>query len=443
MQILLVGNGAREHALAEALSRSPQKPELFSFGAKLNPGLTKLATETALAELTDLSALEKFAQKITPDLALIGPEAPIVAGATDTLKQLGIPVVAPTQKLAQLESSKSFTRALLQKYNIPGNPSFTVFEKENFNPTCLQRLLESLDEKFVVKADGLAGGKGVKVVGEHLSGITDGTHYVKQCLERDGRVVIEEKLNGEEFSAMFLTDGETLAALPIVQDHKRAFEEDKGPNTGGMGSYSTETHTLPFLEPADLQAAREITEKVLRALQQETGETFRGVLYGGFMATASGVRLIEYNVRFGDPEALNILPILETDFVAVCQAILQGTLKDLPLKFSPQATVCKYAVPFGYPLSPQMNAAIKIGSLPPNCQVFYADVTRDSAGVLRTGSSRALAFVGIADNLTAAEQIAEAGVQKVEGPLRHRRDIGTPNLLEQRLRHMQQIRPVL
>lgn len=440
MKVLLIGNGAREQALAEALLRSPQKPELFVFAEKLNPVLGRLATQIKIAPSTDLLALQNFAQEFRPDFALIGPEAPIVAGATDALQVIKIPTVAPTKKLAQLESSKSFTRALLEKYNIPGNPNFAVFEQKNFSPKALQSFLENLNGEFVVKADGLAGGKGVKVVGEHLNGITDGTYYANQCLTQDGRVVIEEKLLGEEFSAMFLTDGQTLAPLPLVQDHKRAFEGDQGPNTGGMGSYSLADHTLPFLQPADLAAATKITTQVLAALKQETGTAFKGVLYGGFMATAQGVYLVEYNVRFGDPEALNILPILETDFVAICQAILNGTLKNLTLKFASKATVCKYVVPAGYPNEPQVNSPIKLLGLPLGCQVFHAAVTRDAAGILRTGSSRALAFVGIAADLATAEQLAEIGAQKAEGALYHRRDIGTPDLIERRIAHMQKIR---
>ncbi|MFH1375554.1 MAG: phosphoribosylamine--glycine ligase [Patescibacteria group bacterium] len=447
MKVLLIGNGAREHALGETFARSPQQPELVVFADKLNPGLKELAAVyEKVDKLDDLDALKKLAKREKPELAVIGPEAPIAAGAADLLEELGVGCVAPRQSSARLESSKSFTRGLLQKYDIPGNPEFVVFKKwdgdvsEDDLMKEVKGFMEHLDGEFVVKADGLTGGKGVKVVGDHLQGIEDGSHYARKCLTEDGRVVIEEKLIGEEFSAMFLTDGKTLAALPVSQDHKRAFENDKGPNTGGMGSYGAADHSLPFLEPSDLEEAKNITQQVLTAVNNETGEVFKGVMYGGFIATAKGVRLIEYNARFGDPEAMNVLPILKTDFVEVCQAVVHGKLSQTPLEFEKLATVCKYAVPEGYPNDPQAGSEIKLLGVPENCKVYYAAVDTDHEGRILTGTSRALAFVGIAETLEAAERIAEEGINKAEGALFHRRDIGTPALVQKRVNHMRQLR---
>ncbi|MCK5471670.1 phosphoribosylamine--glycine ligase [Candidatus Gracilibacteria bacterium] len=441
MKVLLIGNGAREHALGEAICRSPQKPELVVLADKINPGLQKLAAVYEKVDsLADLEKLKEVAEREKPEFAIIGPEAPLAVGATDLLESLNIGCLAPRKNSTRLESSKSFTRDLLQKHNIPGNPEFSVFVQNPEAAKAIRLFMESLDGQFVVKADGLKSGKGVKVVGDHLAGIEDGLHFALKCLEEDGRVVIEEKLIGEEFSAMFLTDGKTLAALPVSQDHKRAFEDDKGPNTGGMGSYSDENGSLPFLRPEDLAAAREITEKVLVALNSETGETFRGVMYGGFIATKNGIRLIEYNARFGDPEALNVLPILKTDFVEVIRAVTTGKLRSLPLEFEKKATVVKYAVPEGYPSNPVVGTEIKLLGMPEGCRIYFAAVDIDDEGRILTGTSRALAFVGIADSLEAAERIAEAGIQKAEGKLFHRRDIGTPMLIEKRMRHMNSLR---
>lgn len=441
MKFLLIGNGAREHALGEAIVRSPQKPELVVFADKINPGLQKIATVYEKVDsLSDLVKLRELVEREKPELAVVGPEAPIAAGAADLLEELGVGCVAPKKSSARLESSKGFTRKLLQDYGIPGNPDFAVFVPGSETEKAMRDFMKSLNGEFVVKADGLKSGKGVKVVGDHLSGIDDGLHFAMSCLNEDGRVVVEEKLVGEEFSAMFLTDGKTLVALPVSQDHKRAFEDDKGPNTGGMGSYSDEKNSLPFLQPEDLTAAREITEQVLVALQKETGETFRGVMYGGFIVTKNGVRLIEYNARFGDPEALNVFPILKTDFVAVCQKVVAGELVSLPLEFEKMATVVKYAVPEGYPNNPVAGSPIKILGLPAGCQIFYAAVDVDSEGQVLTGTSRAIAVVGIAESLTAAEQISEAGMQKIEGRLFHRRDIGTPSLVEKRISHLKNLR---
>jgi len=440
MKFLLIGNGAREHALGEIIVNSPQKPELIVFADKVNPGLKKLATVYQKVEdISDLEKLKELVQKEKPELAVVGPEAPIAAGAVDLLEDLGVGCVAPRKSSGRLESSKSFTRDLLQKYDIPGNPEFVVFIKNDQTEKAIKDFMESLNGEFAVKADGLRSGKGVKVVGDHLNGIEDGLHFAMNCLEEDGRVIVEEKLIGEEFSAMFLTDGKTLAALPVAQDHKRAFEDDKGPNTGGMGSYSDEHNSLPFITEKDLAQAREITEKVLKALNEETGEIFRGVMYGGFIATAKGVKLIEYNARFGDPEAMNVLPILKTDFVEIAKAVASGNLASIPLEFEKLATVCKYAVPEGYPNNPIAGEKIKILGLPEGCKIYYAAVDVDSEGAIFTGKSRAIAVVGIAENLETAERIAEEGISKIEGKLFHRRDIATSMLIEKRMNHMRAV----
>jgi len=441
MKFLVVGNGAREHAIGAAVVRSPQKPELVVFADKINPGLQKLATSyNKVDSLNDLAKLRELVEREKPELAVVGPEAPIAAGATDLLEELGVGVVAPRKSSARLESSKSFTRKLLQQNNIEGNPDFAVFVKNPETKKAIRDFMESLNGQFVVKADGLESGKGVKVIGDHLNGIEDGLHFAMSCIEKDGRVVIEEKLIGEEFSAMFLTDGKTLIALPVSQDHKRAFEDDRGPNTGGMGTYSDERNSLPFLTETDLKKARTITEKVLLALNTETGETFRGVMYGGFIATKKGVNLVEYNARFGDPEAMNVFPILKTDFVEICRAVVEEKLNNLPIEFEKKATVVKYAVPDGYPNKPLAGEEIKIPDLPENCEVFFAAVDLDLDNRILTGNSRALAIVGIAEDLTKAEQIAEAGISKIEGKLFHRRDIGTPELIKKRIQNLQNIR---
>lgn len=455
-KVLLIGNGAREHAIAEALNRSKYGIELFVVGKTKNPGIAggKLKNdgllnggEYLLKDVCDVEAIRELALRVRPDFAVVGPEAPIAAGITDMLLEIGVHSASPLQTVGRLESSKSFTRDLVEKYGIPGNPKFKVFYDENGLSNFFEQLKEAASgdgDGFVVKADGLKGGKGVKVGGDHLHGGAEGLAYARECLAEGGRVVVEEKLVGQEFSLMSFCDGHAIANMPCVQDHKRAYEGDSGPNTGGMGTYSDSNHSLPFLSDADIDEATEITKKVAAALLKETGCEFKGVMYGGFMACRNGVRLIEYNARFGDPEAMNVLPLLKTDFVEVCAAIINGELAGMKVEFENKATVCKYVVPEGYPDSPVKGVKIEIGELP-KCadgqalKVYYASVDAKADGLYLAGS-RAVAMVGIADDLAAAEKLAQAGVEAVKGPVFFRKDIGTAELIGKRVEMMKGLR---
>lgn len=432
--VLLISNGAREHALGDALKRSPQGCELAVFAKAKNPGLMELATHYKVAALDDRNALKAFVEEVQPDFAVIGPEAPLVDGTVDFLEELGVKSVGPYKDLAQLEGSKSYTRDLLVKYEIDGNPHFQTFT----SPEGIREYMEQLGE-YVVKADGLHGGKGVKLSGEHLANLDEGVAYAEECIASDGRVVIEEKFVGEEFSYICLTDGKTVVPCPVTQDHKRAYDGDQGPNTGGMGSYGGADGSLPFLKESDLAEAQKITEDVVLALRAQEGKLYKGVMYGGFIATKNGVRLIEYNARFGDPEAMNILPLLKTDFIAVCEAIIEGSLHDLKLEFEKKATVVKYVVPEGYPDNSVKNEAVEIGELPENVKCYFASVDAREDG-LYLGGSRAIGMVGIGSTLEDAEKAAQAAVEKVKGPVFFRKDIGTQNLIQKRIDHMCDLR---
>ncbi len=434
-RVLLVGNGAREHVIAETLKRSPQGCELGVFGGAMNPGIAALATEYRVGSVMDFEALKTFAREFKSDFAVIGPDDPIGAGAADVLLELGIPSVAPLKSLARLESSKSFTRDLLEKYGIPGNPRYKVFRE----PAGLREWMEALGGEYVVKADILIGGKGVQLSGEHLKTLDEGVAYAEQCIARDGKVVVEEKFVGVEFSLMSFCDGIHVVDMPAVQDHKRAFEGDTGPNTGGMGTYGDADHSLPFLTASDLSAAHEITVRVAEALRQECGTDFKGIMYGGFIAVKDGVRLIEYNARFGDPEVMNVLPLLKTDFVALCEALIAGHLDEMPVEFERKATVVKYVCPQGYPTSPVKNEKIAVGALPTGVRTYYASVDAREEGLYLLGS-RAIAMVGIADTLEEAERSAQAGVEQVSGPVFYRRDVGTRALIQKRVEAMRGLR---
>lgn len=434
-KILLVGNGGREHVIAETLRKSSQEISIIVYGKAKNPGLAAISDRYEIGPLDKFDALIELAAEESPDFAFIGPDDPIADGAADALLKLGIHSVAPLQTVSRLESSKSFTRDLLNKYNIPGNPDFKVFlsfeEIEEY-------IKEQLNENFVVKADGLMGGKGVKVSQEHLKSVEEGLSYAKDCIEKFGRVVIEEKLIGEEFSLMCFCDGKTIVPMPVVQDHKRAYNGDTGPNTGGMGSYSDSTHILPFLKPEDVAKAIEISQKTTRAIFEETGIEFKGIMYGGFIVTKNGVKLIEFNARFGDPEAMNVLPILKSDFVTICEHIINGTLHTFDVKFDSKATVCKYIVPKGYPENPVKGAKIEIGKIPEDVKMYYASVNQKDDGIYMS-SSRAIAFVGIAESIKEAEKMASSALKSVRGPIFYRDDIGTEDLVQKRVDHMNQL----
>ncbi len=434
-KILLIGNGAREHVIGETLMRSPQNCKLAVFGNAGNPALKKLSSEYCISDLSDFNALKELVKHFKPDFVIIGPENPLSDGIVDFLAEIDIPAVGPTKELAQLESSKSFTRNLLNRYNIPGNPIFRVFHSVDG----IRDFMEELNGDYVVKANSLQVGKGVKVSGEHLSDIDEGIAYAKQCIKSDGKVLIEEKLIGEEFSLICFSDGNNLIPCPLVQDHKRAYDGDTGPNTGGMGSYTDVDHRLPFITEEDYDDAMSINKKVIQTIKEETSKGFIGFLYGGFIAVKNGVRLIEYNARLGDPEAMNILSLLKSDFIEICEAMIQGKLNEIQVEFENKASVLKYIVPKGYPNNSVKNIAVKVPKLPSGSKVYLASIDERNNELYMLGS-RALAVLGYGNTLNEAEALAEKAAKLIQGPVFHRKDIGTEELIQKRIDNMISLR---
>src|ERR1017187_2101690 len=434
MKAAVVGKDGRTSAIVDSLEKSGRlsaRVRNLSSG-KLGP--TAESREDARAEL------RRKAKAFRPDFVVIGPEEALVDGFVDILRdEFGIPCVGPTRKLAQLEASKSYTRELLQRHRILGNPEFRAFK----DSAGIESYLESLGQ-FVIKPDGLTGGKGVKVSDVHLFSLADAVAYCEELFRREPHrpVLIEEKLDGEEFSLQSFADGENVKHMPTVQDHKRVGIGDTGPNTGGMGSYSCNDGSLPFLTQEDVKNAQAINADVIKALHDETGEAYKGILYGGFIATRDGIRLIEYNVRFGDPEALNVLSLLQTDFVDVCEAIIHQKLADLKIGFSKQSTVCKYIVPDGYPDSPAKNAEVDLSRLPKtsdSLRIFEAAI-EDRGGKKFLTGSRAIAIVGVVAQLDSAEKIAEEAARTIGGRVYHRPDIGSRELIQSKIDHMDRLR---
>ncbi|NHJ86296.1 MAG: phosphoribosylamine--glycine ligase [Asgard group archaeon] len=437
-RVLLVGQGAREHVIAMVLKKSDI--ELYSFMKSKNPGIALLSTKVMLANLNDFDALGKFVNEIQPTFAVIGPENPLADGIVDFLETKGIASIGPTKSAARIESSKSFTRDLLTTYKIPGQPDYRVFTPGTPDKDILT-YVKALG-KVAVKRDGLAGGKGVKLMGEHLRDENEVLTYCKEVFNLGETVVLEELLEGEEFSLQCFVSGEDVWAMPIAQDHKRAYEDDKGPNTGGMGSYSAEDHYLPFISADIVEEAKIIITKTAKALKEETGRNYCGILYGGFMLTPNGLKLLEYNARFGDPEAMNVLPLLKVPLVDIFKSMIKGRLDKIHVKFAKKATVCKYLVPDGYPETPKKEEPIKVHSdkiTNDGAELFYSSVSELPSGEIITTSSRAIAIVGIADNIEEAEKIAEKATTYIEGPLFHRKDVGTRALIQKRIDHLREL----
>ena len=434
-KILVLGSGAREHSIIKAIERSSRPNEVFCVASNMNPGIASLCSDFIIDDFNNSEIVTKYAIQNDISLAIVGPENPLQKGVVDALWNAKIKVVGPKKEPAQIETSKAFTRNLLKKYKIPGGPKYKIFN----SMVGVISFLKELGDNYVVKFDGLAGGKGVKVSGDHLNSHEDALQYCEELINKNHEFVIEEKFIGEEFSLMSFCDGKNLKHMPAVQDHKRAYENDLGPNTGGMGTYSDADHSLPFLQNEEIQKAQDMNQATANALMKEFGYGFKGVLYGGFMATKYGVKLIEYNARFGDPEAMNVLSILETDFIDICDGITQGTLDQINVRFKNKATVCKYAVPEGYPEKPIKGAKIDLSKVEDQESLFYASVDIVNGDLIEAGS-RTVAVVGVDETIEKAEKLAQREISKIKGPLFYRKDIGTNKLIQEKTKHMESLR---
>jgi len=423
--VLLVGGGGREHAIARSLSDSACA--LYACAGNRNPGIARIADGFETLETTNSAAVRSYARDVGATLAVIGPEAPLEAGVADALDDAGIYAFGPPQAEARIETDKAFQRRFMREHSISGCPEFEAFE--DAEAAC--RYVDEYDGDLAVKPAGLTGGKGVRVTGDQVT-----SEEAKAYIRESGydRLVLEERLRGEEFTVQALVANGQLRVTPAVQDHKRAYEGDEGPNTGGMGSYSDASLALPFMTEDEYMEAVDILRQTVDAL-----DGYKGVLYGQFMLTAEGVRVVEFNARFGDPEAMNTLPVLETDLLDVLVAAREA--ESLPrLRFSREATVCKYAVPEGYPTDPEGGTSIEVDEESAGeALLYYASVDEREDGIYTT-TSRSFAVVGVADSIEEAETIAEDALAAAGEGLRVRHDVGTPELIQQRIDHMADLR---
>ena len=416
MNILLVGSGGREHALAWKIKQSPLLTRLVA--APGNPGIAGLC-ETRPVKVTDVDGLVALAQEIAADLVVVGPESALEVGLADRLNALGIPCFGPTASAARLETSKAFSKDFLARHAMP-TAAYGVFE----TPDDAAVFLDSQTAPYVIKADGLAAGKGV-VIAETRA---DADAAVADMLggrfgQAGARVVIEEFMPGEEASFFALCDGETAIPFGFAQDHKRAYDGDMGPNTGGMGTYSP----APVL--TDDLARRAFDECVLPAVRgmAAEGNPYRGVLYAGLMLTPTGPRLVEFNARFGDPECQVLMLRLESDLVPYLLAAATGTLADQPAPtWKADPAICVVLAADGYPDSPVSGAVIRGADAPHgDAVVFHAGTSRDADGALRSSGGRVLNVCATGATLQAARDTAYAAVDAIDFPGGFcRRDIG-------------------
>jgi len=412
VNILVIGSGGREHALFWKLSESPQTERIYAIPG--NPGMGEM-TDIAV---TDNAAILQFAKEKDIGLVVVGPEVPLMNGLVDDLEAAGIPAFGPRANAAEIEGSKSFAKDLMKKYGIP-TARYEVFAEAE----AARAYIRSEGTPIVVKADGLAAGKGVVVAMTEQEALdaVDAIMEHNSFGDAGARVVIEEFMEGEEASLLAFTDGTVIRPMISAQDHKRAFDGDKGPNTGGMGTYAPAPVMTPELTE---RAVEEILKPTISAMEKE-GRAYRGCLYLGLMITADGPKVVEFNARFGDPETQVVLPLLDGDLVQIMHACAGGTLADVPIRWKDGAAVCVVLAAGGYPASYEKGNEIygignaeKLGAL-----VFHAGTAKKN-GKIVTNGGRVLGVVGMGKDIASAVQSAYDAVDQIsfKGEY-HRKDI--------------------
>lgn len=416
MNILLVGSGGREHALAWKLSQSAHTDKLYAVPG--NPGIAQFAECVSGISVEDNDAIVALAKEKNIGLVVVGPEVPLVNGVVDSLTAAGIKAFGPTKDAAELEGSKVYAKVVMRRYKIP-----TARSEVFGDPARAHVYVRQMRQPFAIKADGLAAGKGViltKTVDEAVEAI-DYLMKEKAFGDAGNRVVIEEFMEGEEASVLAFTDGETIVAMPASQDHKRVNDGDEGLNTGGMGAYAPAPVMTPELSECVME---EILKPTIEGMKKE-GRPYKGCLYAGLMITAKGPKVVEFNARFGDPETQVVLPLLKSDLVEVMLACVDGKLAETKIEWSDEAAVSVVMASGGYPGDYEKGKTIQgikdaeaAGTL-----VFHAGTAEKDGGIVTAGG-RVLNVVGVAKDIRTAVDKAYAGVEKIsfEG-VHYRKDI--------------------
>lgn len=418
MKVLIIGSGGREHALAWKIRQSPFLSKLYA--APGNAGIQELA-ECVPVQPDDIEALTRFAKEKDVDLTIVGPESPLVAGIVDRFQAEGLKIFGPRKAAAQIEGSKIFAKEMMVRAGVP-TAEFKIFDQA---AEAKHYLIES-EPPFVIKADGLAAGKGVVVADSCEDAVEAVTKFMeeKSLGEAGARVIIEEKLEGEELSVLVLTDGENIVPLASAQDHKRLQDFDRGPNTGGMGAYSP----CPFLSKENFQ---KVLDKTVRPILQEMakqGNSYRGVLYAGIILTKNGPYVLEYNARFGDPETQAILPRLKSDLLPHLLEVAEGRFPAVSLEWDERCSLNVVVASAGYPGSYEKGAVVTgLGPFKGKDDqiIFHAGTGRNEGGETVTTGGRVLSVTGLGETLKAAQDKAYEVIYQIrfEGA-RFRKDIG-------------------
>lgn len=415
MRVLVIGGGGREHALIWKLSQSPQVDKIYCIPG--NPGIAKLACCVEL-DTADNAALARFAQQHDIGLTVVGPELPLVNGISDYFANQGLAVFGPSRAAAQIEGSKTFAKDLMRKYGIPSARYATFTSAEE-----AKAYIREQGAPIVVKADGLAAGKGVVVafaVEEALEAV-DSMMTERVFGDAGTVIVVEEFMEGEEASLLAFTDGYTVVPMVAAQDHKRIFDQDAGPNTGGMGTYAPAPVVTESLKQ---QIVREVLQPTVDAMREE-GCLYQGCLYAGLMITAEGPKVVEFNARFGDPETQVVVPLLQTDLLAVLQACVNGTLADLDIEWTSEAAVCVVLAAGGYPGWYQKGHAISgIESAEHQGALVFHAGTASVKGEIVSAGGRVLGVTAVSSTIAAAVDKVYAAVTDIHfTDMHYRRDI--------------------
>jgi len=463
-KIMLIGEAAREHAIAEAIARSSYSPKLYSLMTYRNPGIARIAEKTGggvvIGNFLDPGFVAGKASELGVDMVVIGPEEPQFHGVANAVENHQIPCIGARREVAEIERSKAFMRRLMWKYSIPGRLRFQVFK----NVEDAVEYLKEYAESIAIKPARQVGGKGVKVLADLQTYLSSDRCEVKvkhardiygkimrDYVDIDDKILVEERVEGPEYTLQCFTDGYTVLPTPLVQDHKAAFEMGIGQETGGMGTIASSNPTLPFITEEEYLESVRIVEESVKALHRETGVRYRGAISGQMMLTTLwGPTIIEFYSRLGDPEALNIMATMETDVVELFEAIVSGKLSKIKLRFKPLATVVKCIAPEGYPqrrdiakghlISVDESSINALG-----CRVYYGSIHQSDKGLVTMGS-RAVEIIAFAETIPEASRICERAVGYVKAidgwRLFHRSDIGDPEVLARQVEQAETIRNI-